>query len=96
MINIFTKWIDTWRNNGWKTKTGIVKNLEIIKEIDKDNRNIMFVHVKAHTTNMDMDSIGNRRADELANEGCKITHKKIDQVKDIQIYLLYKIVQTYW
>lgn len=33
-VNIFTKWIESWKNKGWKKKGGPIENLELIKEID--------------------------------------------------------------
>ena len=32
-INVLTKWAPTWEKNGWKKKTGEIKNLEIVKEL---------------------------------------------------------------
>ena len=31
-INVLTKWAPTWQANGWKKKTGPIKNLEIVQE----------------------------------------------------------------
>ena len=47
-----------------------IPNKELVKtayELYKDKQNIKFIHIKAHTTNMDMHSIGNKNADKLAN-----------------------------
>ena len=32
-INVLTKWAPTWQANGWKKKTGPIKNLEIVQEL---------------------------------------------------------------
>ena len=32
-INVLTKWAPTWQLNGWKKKTGPIKNLEIVQEL---------------------------------------------------------------
>lgn len=32
-INVLTKWAPTWEMNGWKKKSGPIKNLEIVKEL---------------------------------------------------------------
>lgn len=32
-INVLTKWAPTWEKNGWKKKTGPIKNLEIVQEL---------------------------------------------------------------
>lgn len=48
-----------------------IPNKELVKELYntyKKYPNVIFKYVKAHTTKMDIDSIGNRNADRLANE----------------------------
>lgn len=32
-VNTFTKWIQSWERNGWKKKTGEIKNLDLIKQV---------------------------------------------------------------
>jgi len=32
-INVLTKWAPTWEANGWKKKTGEIKNLELVQEL---------------------------------------------------------------
>ncbi len=32
-INVLTKWAPTWEKNGWKKKTGPIKNLELVKKL---------------------------------------------------------------
>lgn len=32
-INVLTKWAPSWEKNGWKKKTGPIKNLEIVQEL---------------------------------------------------------------
>ena len=32
-INVLKKWAPTWESNGWKKKSGPIKNLEIVKEL---------------------------------------------------------------
>ena len=47
-----------------------IPNKELVKtiyEIYKDKSNIKFQHIKAHTSNTDIHSIGNKNADKLAN-----------------------------
>ena len=50
-----------------------VPNIELVKEIYelyKNNRNnVEFMHIMAHTNNMDIHSLGNAEADKLANQG---------------------------
>lgn len=54
--------------NCWKKG---IPNKELVKiayEIYKDNKNVEFMHIKAHTDNQDVHSIGNDGADRLANK----------------------------
>lgn len=32
-INVLTKWAPGWQKNGWKKKTGPIKNLNLVKEL---------------------------------------------------------------
>ena len=32
-INVLTKWAPGWKKNGWKKKTGEIKNLDLVKEL---------------------------------------------------------------
>ena len=32
-INVLTKWAPNWQANGWKKKTGPIKNLELVQEL---------------------------------------------------------------
>lgn len=32
-INVLTKWAPSWEKNGWKKKSGPIKNLELVKKI---------------------------------------------------------------
>ncbi|MFC2385458.1 MAG: ribonuclease H [Candidatus Nanosyncoccus sp.] len=32
-INVLTKWAPIWQKNGWKKKTGSIKNLNLVKEL---------------------------------------------------------------
>lgn len=32
-INVLTKWAKVWEANGWKKKTGPIKNLDIVQEL---------------------------------------------------------------
>lgn len=48
-----------------------IPNKELVMaayEIYKDNKNVEFIHIKAHTDNQDVHSIGNDGADKLANK----------------------------
>jgi len=79
---------------GWNVD---IPNKELVKtayEIYKDKQNIKFIHIKAHTHNIDIHSIGNNNADKLANiaiglESCtnkiylKIPFIKKDEIKNL-------------
>lgn len=34
-VNVLTKWADGWRANGWRKKSGPIKNLEMVQEMYK-------------------------------------------------------------
>jgi len=47
-----------------------IPNKELVKtayDLYKDKKNVRFIHIKAHTNNTDVHSIGNDNADKLAN-----------------------------
>jgi ribonuclease HI len=80
-INCLTKWIDTWKKNGWiKDKNKLVKNKDILIKIDKYitkyKNYIIFEHVKAHNG-----IYGNEKADELA---CNGANKCIYTIEDLK------------
>lgn len=61
-----TKWINNWKNKGWKTANKKpVKNKELWEKLDslRNNHNITWEWVRGHTGNP-----GNEKADELANQ----------------------------
>jgi ribonuclease HI len=74
--NSITVWINTWKDNNWKTATKKpVKNKDLILKIDKYlsmkkyKQKIFIEHVRSHTNKTDYKSKGNERADMLANKG---------------------------
>ena len=73
-IKSLTTWINTWKNNNWKSSTGKpVKNKDIIEPInelmEKYPKKIKFKHVRSHTGKQDFESISNDKADKLAVNG---------------------------
>ena len=67
-INVITKWMDNWAKNGWKKKTGEIKNLDIVQEIYNlyHKYPVKMVWVRGHVgTKM------NELADEWANRARK-------------------------
>ena len=63
-INVMTKWVRTWEYNGWKKKSGPIKNLELVKEMWQLYRigNIKLIWVRGH-----VGTALNEMADEWAN-----------------------------
>ena len=50
-VNILTKWAASWKKNGWKRKSGPIKNLELVKELYAlylERPNVTIEWVKAH------------------------------------------------
>ncbi|MEY9925951.1 ribonuclease HI [Catenulispora sp. GP43] len=55
-INAVTKWLPSWKKNGWMTAgKKPVANADLIREIDAllGSRDVVFVHVAAHQVNGD-------------------------------------------
>ena len=67
-INVLTKWAPKWRENGWKKKTGPIKNLEIVQELYElyCKYPVRLVWVRGH-----MGTEYNELADEWANKARK-------------------------
>ena len=64
-INVLTKWAGGWVANGWKKKTGAIKNLDLVKELYElyNKYSVKLVWEKGH------DGIElNEMADEWANK----------------------------
>ncbi len=64
-INCLTNWAYGWKKNGWKKKTGEIKNLDIIKQAHEAysllEKQVTISHVKAH-----IGIEGNELADRMA------------------------------
>ena len=63
-INVLTKWAPTWEKNGWKKKTGPIKNLELVKKLYAlyTSNKVKLIWVRGHVgTEL------NELADEWAN-----------------------------
>ncbi|CAI9603236.1 unnamed protein product [Staurois parvus] len=68
-INGITKWIHTWRNNGWKLKSGKdVINRTDFEKLYKlmDGIDVKWIHIPGHAG-----FGGNEAADKLAREGAR-------------------------
>ena len=64
-INVLTKWAPSWEKNGWKKKSGPIKNLDLVKKVFKAYReaNAKLVWVRGHNGTTE-----NELADEWANK----------------------------
>ena len=64
-INVLTKWAPIWEKNGWKKKSGPIKNLGLVKKVFKAYReaNAKLVWVRGHNGTAE-----NELADEWANK----------------------------
>ena len=73
-IKSMTLWMKNWKKKGWKLANGgDVKNLDIIKKLDKISSSykgkITYTHVYSHTGFQDEKSLNNDEADKLAKIG---------------------------
>ena len=71
-VNALTKWMKSWKRNGWKLSTGEPpSNMDILKKINThmDKRRCTFIHVRGHRTDASIDTYYNTMADALANRG---------------------------
>ena len=64
-INVLTKWAPGWEKNGWKKKSGPIKNLGLVKKVFKayGEANAKLVWVRGHNGTAE-----NELADEWANK----------------------------
>jgi len=68
-----------------------IPNKELVKiayEIYKDKSNIQFIHIKAHTNNTDIHSVGNDNADKLANIAIGLHNCPYNSSSKTKIYLI--------
>ena len=67
-INVLTKWAEKWEANGWKKKTGPIKNLELVQELYElyQKYPVKLVWVQGH-----VGTEFNELADEWANKARK-------------------------
>ena len=69
LIKGMNEWLAKWKKNGWRSKSGQVKNKELWEALDKMNRihEIKWIWVKGHAS-----SEHNNRCDFLAKEQIRI------------------------
>ena len=67
-INVLTKWAPMWQANGWKKKTGPIKNLDLVQELYElyCSHDVKLVWVRGH-----VGTEFNELADEWANRARK-------------------------
>lgn len=78
--------------NGWNVVE--IPNKELLKnayEIYKDKLNVKFIHIKAHTNNTDIHSLGNDHADKLANMAIGL--ENCPYSKETKIYLIVPFIK---
>ena len=64
-VNVLTKWAPTWEKNGWKKKSGPIKNLEMVQEL----YSLYISHdVKLIWTRGHIGTKFNEMADDFANQ----------------------------
>ncbi len=65
-INVVTRWAPGWEKNGWKKKSGPIKNLELVQELYEEFK--AHPAVKLQWTRGHVGTDGNETADEWANK----------------------------
>jgi ribonuclease HI len=53
-VNTITKWAPGWERNGWKRKTGPIKNLDLVKrlyQLCRSRRELQLRWIQAHAGN---------------------------------------------
>ena len=79
-INVLTKWAPAWEKNGWKKKTGPIKNLELVKRLYSlyTANDVKLIWVRGHVgTEL------NELADEWANNARE--NKTFDNLTILEI-----------
>jgi len=89
-INCLTKWLPSWRKNGWKTSSGgSVVHRELIEKIIEALSSFaghQFIHVRAHTGGEDEDSKWNDLADRMAQRSA--SEKKAIKYEDMDVKII--------
>jgi ribonuclease HI len=89
-INCITSYGDKCYKKKWEID---IPNKELVKnayEIYKNQKNIKFIYIKAHTNNSDIHSFGNDNADKLANMAIGLDNCPYNKCK---IYLIVPFVE---
>ncbi len=72
-IYLFTGTGERYKKNGFKNNGEEVPNVDLIEELLtlKSNYDVVLLKVEAHTNNQDVHSLGNKTADQLANDAAQ-------------------------
>ena len=65
-VNVVTKWAATWQKNGWRKKSGEIKNLELVQKLYQlylDKPEVTLTWTRGH-----IGTDGNEAADQWANK----------------------------
>lgn len=84
-IRCATTYGEKLKKKGWKNGKKGVPNVELVKMIYtlfEPHGNVTFHHVRAHTSNKDIHSIGNAHADRIANEAVQKKNATVIHVCD--------------
>ena len=78
-INVLTKWAQGWEKNGWKKKSGPIKNLDLVQEAwELYNRYPVELHFTMGHVGTEM----NELADEWANKARKGAEVPVKQIEN--------------
>jgi ribonuclease HI len=77
-------------NQGWKKDIPNKYLVKIAFEIYHDQQNVQFMHIKAHTSNLDIHSLGNDGADKLANKAIGLEHCPYDKPEKVYLNVSYQ------
>ena len=77
-------------NQGWKKDIPNKYLVKIAFEIYHDQQNVQFMHIKAHTSNLDIHSLGNDGADKLANKAIGLEHCPYDKPEKVYLNISYQ------
>lgn len=67
-VNVLTKWAPAWKRNGWKKKSGEIKNLDLVKQLYElyRERSVQLIWTRGHVGTPE-----NELADQWANKARK-------------------------
>ena len=77
MIKAMTEWVEGWKARGWKKKDGVLKNVDLLKELDALSQRfrVTWRWVKGHSGNR-----GNEHVDLLTNRAMDAIQAGDDEI----------------